>query len=177
MHLMQRRPILVAALKQNNSDFLGLKIFFYDSVSSNITVVTYLLFTYIGVSTGITSEYHLLMWWTQTSRELCVSQMCVTIWVHCSVGVIACVRVCRQASGESFLWGLDDWNVHHGLYVRVFVCSQDPCAGSQRWIKVTGATVSCSCSSQGTHSTPQTLMLLREMETKKKMKEKLIGIS
>lgn len=42
------------------------------------------------------------------------------------------------------------------------VCRQDPCAGSHRWIEVTGATISGRCCSYGTHSALQTLVLHRE---------------
>lgn len=120
---------------------------------------THSIITCKGEDAGISGVHHLLMWWTQTFLELCLYS--VTVYIYYFVGFITSDCICWQARRRSFLCGSDEWQMCCGLRLRVLVCSQDPCAGSQRWIKVTGTTISCSCGSHGTQSALQTLVLYR----------------
>lgn len=102
------------------------------------------------------------MRWAHASLQLLVVSVCVTAWVKHFVTVITYVCMCRQVRSESFLRDADERWVCCGLCLRMCVRRQDPCARSHRWIKATGAAVSCRCCNHRTHSALQTLVLHRE---------------
>lgn len=111
------------------------------------------------------------MRWAHASLQLLVVSVCVTAWVKHFVTVITSVCMCRQVRSESFLRDADERWVCCGLCLRVCVRRQDPCARSHRWIKATGAAVSCRCCSHRTHSALQTLVLHREKGETDRMNE------
>lgn len=109
--------------------------------------------TRVWLTAGITSVHHLLR--GQAKGSLGWHVLSATVYVCYFVSIISfCMH--WQACSASLLYFADKRRVGHGLCV-----NQDPCAGSQRRIKVTGATVSCGCCSKRTHRAPQTLMLQR----------------
>lgn len=120
---------------------------------------------------GISTVHYLLMRWAHASLQLLVVSVCVTAWVKHFVTVITSVCMCRQVRSASFLCDADERWVCCGLCLRVCVRRQDPCARSHRWIKATGAAVSCRCCSHRTHSALQTLVLHREKRETNRMNE------
>lgn len=106
------------------------------------------------------------MRWTQITSSLNALSVCGSVLLDHFINVNTSVRMCRQACRSNHTHSVDGGRVCCGEFVVMRACRQDPCAGGQRWIEVTGATVRSWCCSYGAQCTLQTLVLQRKMRWK-----------
>lgn len=111
---------------------------------------------------SVPAVHHLLMRWTQVATSLIALTVCASVLPDHFIDISASVCTCRQACRWNFTHRVDGGRVRCGGLVVVRARRQDPCAGGQRWIEVTGATVRSWCCSYGAQGTLQTLALQRK---------------